>query len=76
MRRRDSVSNIELLTADDGSVYDDASFGPAIAEGRRPGSLVIATAVEMAERYRATIRPHTRVLSIDPVARSVRAVNG
>ncbi len=76
LRRRDSVSNIELLTADDGSVYDDASFGPAIAEGRRPGSLVIATAVEMAERYRATIRPHTRVLSIDPVARSVRAVNG
>ncbi len=76
LRRRDAAAEIELLTADEGCTYDDASFAPAIAEGRRAGSLVIATALEMAERHRATIRPHTKVLSIDPAARSVRGVNG
>ena len=76
LRRRDSSADIELLTADDGSAYDKAAFGSAIKDGRRAGELVFASAVEMAERYRATIRPHTRVMSIDPVARSVRAVNG
>lgn len=76
LRRRDTAADIELLTADDGNAYDQASFAPAIAEGRRASSLVLATAVEMAERYSATIRPHTKVLAVDPAARSVRAVNG
>jgi rubredoxin-NAD+ reductase len=76
LRRRDSTSKIELLTADDGTACEHAGFAPAIAGGRRVGELVIATAVEAAERHRATIRPHTRALSIEPARRTVHVPNG
>ncbi len=76
LRRRDAERPLYLVTADDGASYSKPMLSNALAQGKGPGDLVMATAGEMAERLQASIWTHTRVEAIDRGSRRLHTSRG
>lgn len=75
-RRFDTHTPVTVVTGDDGAYYCKASFGPGLAQNRRPADLVVSTAEQTAFRHHARVLPYTRVERIDLEARQVLTNHG
>jgi rubredoxin-NAD+ reductase len=76
IRKRDTVTPVTLVTADDGAFYSKPNLSNALAAGKAAAALAGATADKMAADFGATVRPGTRVLAVDTSARRVRTEGG
>ena len=76
IRKRDAVTPVTLVTADDGAFYSKPNLSNALATGRTAAALASASAEKMAADQNATVLTHTRVTAIDTQAQRVRTENG
>lgn len=72
-RKLDTVTPLQLFTADDGSFYSKPMLSNALTNGKTPETLVMATAEQMAEQLQATVQTATTVTMIDPRAQHIIA---
>ena len=75
-RKHDSERPLVLVTADDGTSYSKPMLSNAMARGKTPESLAMASAADMAQQLNADIRTHCRVASIDAGARALALDDG
>lgn len=75
-RKLDSTTPVLLITADSGDFYAKPSLSNAFAQRRSPEQLVTTPANTMAASLQVSLRTHSRVLSIDPAARTVNTATG
>ena len=75
-RKLDSNTPVVMITADQGDFYAKPSLSNAFAQKRTPAQLVSTPGHTMAQTHKVTLHTHTRVQSIDPVARTVRTAQG
>ena len=71
LRKLDPATPVLLITADSGDFYAKPTLSNAFAQQRSPAALVSTPGAKMAETLNITLRPHTRVTAIDPVAQTV-----
>jgi rubredoxin-NAD+ reductase len=71
-RKRDTVTPVTLVTADDGAFYSKPNLSNALAAGKSAAALAGASAEKLATDLNATILAHTRVTAIDTAAQRVR----
>ncbi len=76
IRKLDAGLPLRLVTADDGSAYSKPMLSTALARGKTPDELVMASAADMARQLDARIDTRTRVLSIDPAGRRLHTDHG
>lgn len=76
IRKRDTVTPVTLVTADDGAFYSKPNLSNAFATGRTATALASASAEKMAADQNATVLTHTRVTAIDAGARRIRFDSG
>ncbi len=65
-RKFDVEAPVLILSADHGGFYTKPMLSNALATGKTPASLLNSSAEHMADQMKATIRPYSRVISIDP----------
>lgn len=75
-RKLDKTTPLFLLTADDGGFYSKPMLSNAFAQGKQASQLTSLNAAQMAGQLGATIITGTRVIAIDPAARTVEAGAG
>jgi len=75
-RKLDTETPIQIISADHGGFYSKPTLSNALATGKTPASIVTATHDKMAEQLKLVVRPHSRVMAIDPFTRSVTLQNG
>ena len=75
-RRRNRDAPVSLMTDDDGIVYARAELSRALATGKAARELILASAAEMAERYRVRLICRTRAHAIDRANRIVLTEDG
>lgn len=75
-RKLDRTTPVVLITADSGDFYAKPSLSNAFAQRRLPGQLVTTPADTMAASLQVSLWAHSRVLSIDPAARTVSTATG
>lgn len=75
-RKLDSTTPVLLITADSGDFYAKPSLSNAFAQRRSPEQLVTTPANTMAASLQVSLQAHSRVLSIDPAARTVNTATG
>ena len=75
-RKFDMEKPVLILSADHGGFYSKPMLSNAFATGNTPASLLINSAKEMAVKIKATIRPHSRVTSIDSSNRNLELQDG
>lgn len=68
IRKRDAVTPVTLVTADDGAFYSKPNLSNALAAGKPAAALAGASAEKMAGDLNATVLAHTRVTAIDTAA--------
>ena len=76
LRKRDSISPVTLITADDGAFYSKPNLSNALAASKAPEDLASARADKLAADLNVTIRAHTRVNAIDTAAKRVNMDDG
>ncbi|HWR77563.1 MAG TPA: FAD-dependent oxidoreductase, partial [Thiobacillus sp.] len=76
VRKRDTVTPVTLVTADDGAFYSKPNLSNALATGRTAAALASASAEKMAVDQNATVLTHTRVTAIDTQGQRVRTGSG
>lgn len=76
IRKRDAVTPVTLVTADDGAFYSKPNLSNALATGRTAAALASASAEKMAAEQNATLLTHTRVTAIDTRGRRIRTDSG
>lgn len=72
IRKRDTVTPVTLLTADDGAFYSKPNLSNALAAGKSVAALASAGVDKMATDFKATILPHTTVTALDPRSQHLR----
>jgi len=75
-RKLNPSSPVTLITADSGDFYAKPSLSNAFAQGRAPAQLVSTAAAKMADTLNVTLLAHTRVLTVDPQARTLSTAQG
>lgn len=75
-RKLDVDTPVLILSADHGGFYSKPMLSNAFATGNTPESLLNSSAKEMANKMKATIRPHSRVTSIDPSNKNLELQDG
>lgn len=75
-RKLDVDTPVLILSADHGGFYTKPMLSNAFATGNTPESLLNSSAKEMANKMKATIRPHSRVTSIDPSNKNIELQDG
>ncbi len=76
VRKRDTVTPVTLITADDGAFYSKPNLSNALAAGKTAAGLAGASAEKMAADQNATVLTHTRVTAIDTQGQRVRTGSG
>ncbi|MFZ3042676.1 MAG: FAD-dependent oxidoreductase [Thiobacillus sp.] len=76
IRKRDTVTPVTLVTADDGAFYSKPNLSNALATGRTAAALASASAGKMAADQNATVLAHTRVTAIDTQGQRIRTDDG
>ncbi|WP_394757628.1 FAD-dependent oxidoreductase [Rhodoferax sp.] len=76
LRKLEPTTPLLLITADSGDFYAKPSLSNALQQKRAPAQLVTTLAAKMAETHNLRVLAHTRVLAIDPVARTLRSTQG
>ncbi len=76
LRRLNTEIQVTLLSADHGGFYSKPMLSNALATGKTPDSILNADATQMSKQLNITIRPYTRVNTIDVSANSVFLENG
>lgn len=76
VRKRDTVTPVTLITADDGAFYSKPNLSNALATGRAAAALASASAEKMAADQNATVLAHTRVTAIDTQGQRIRTDSG
>ena len=71
LRKRGNTAPVVVLSADDGRAYAKPNLSNALAAGKTPEQLATADTDKMAADFKADIRPHSRVIAIDTVAKRV-----
>ncbi|GMQ76733.1 MAG: FAD-dependent oxidoreductase [Gammaproteobacteria bacterium] len=71
LRKRDTETRLELVTADDGHFYSKPMISNALGREQQPLDLPTADAAGMAADLNARVRTRTRVDSIDTQARQL-----
>ena len=76
IRKRDTVTPVTLVTADDGTFYSKPNLSNALAAGRTAAALAGASAERMASEQNATVMTQTRVTAIDTAAHRIHTDRG
>ncbi|MHB1403179.1 MAG: FAD-dependent oxidoreductase [Thiobacillus sp.] len=76
IRKRDTVTPVTLVTADDGAFYSKPNLSNALAAGKTAAVLAGASAEKMADDLNARVLAHTRVTAIDTQGRRIRTDHG
>jgi rubredoxin-NAD+ reductase len=76
IRKRDTVTPVTLVTADDGAFYSKPNLSNALAVGKTAAVLAGASAEKMAADLNARVLAHTRVTAIDTQGRRIRTGGG
>jgi rubredoxin-NAD+ reductase len=76
IRKRDSVTPVTLITADDGAFYSKPNLSNALTAGKTAAALAGASVEKLAADLNATILAHTRVTAIEPVAQRISYESG
>jgi rubredoxin-NAD+ reductase len=76
IRKRDTVTPVTLVTADDGAFYSKPNLSNALAAGKTAAVLAGASAEKMAADLNARVLAHTRVIAIDTQGRRIRTDHG
>lgn len=66
LRRINKDIPITIVTSDEGHSYSKPLLSSALAGGKTPGQLAMASAAQMAAQLRADIRTHTKVIALEP----------
>jgi len=75
-RKLDSRTPMLMITADSGDFYAKPSLSNAFALGKSPAQLVTTPAAKMVETLNVTLLQRTRVVALDPLARTVSSSKG
>jgi rubredoxin-NAD+ reductase len=75
-RKLNADSPVTILSSDHGGFYSKPMLSNALATGKTPDAILNSDAVKMADQLKLTVRPHTRVIAIDRVARSLVLQDG
>ena len=75
-RKLNTDSPVTILSSDHGGFYSKPMLSNALATGKTPDAILNSDAVKMAEQLKLTVRPHTKVIAIDRVARSLVLQDG
>lgn len=75
LRKLDSEKPILMLSADHGGFYSKPMLSNALSTGKTPDSIINGDATQMAEQLKISIRPHCRIIAIDPTNKTVISVN-
>lgn len=75
LRRLDSEISITMLSLDHGGFYSKPMLSNALATGKTPDSILNSKADKMAEQLNIVIRPHTCVVAINPVNKTLTLDN-
>lgn len=76
LRKLDPSTPVTLITLDNGDFYAKPSLSNALQQGRTPEQLVSTGAEKMAQTQQVNLLATTRVLTIDPAARTVNTSQG
>jgi rubredoxin-NAD+ reductase len=76
IRKRDTVTPVTLVTADDGAFYSKPNLSNALAAGKTAAVLAGASAEKMAADLNARVLAHARVTAIDTQGRRIRTEHG
>ena len=76
IRKRDAVTPVTLVTADDGTFYAKPNLSNALAAGKPAAALAGASAEKMAGDLNATVLAHTHVTAIDTAAQRLGTDRG
>jgi rubredoxin-NAD+ reductase len=76
LRKLDASREITLIAADSGDFYAKPTLSNAYAQKRSPAQLVTTPMAKMAETLTVSVRPHSRVLSLDTAGRCVTVQDG
>ncbi len=71
IRKLDQVSNLTLITADDGDAYPKPMLSTALAQHKSPDQLINADAETMSRQLQARILTRTFVTAVDTARRKV-----
>lgn len=71
LRKLNKDLPITIVTADDGRSYSKPLLSSALASGKTPDQLAMASAAQMAEQLKADIRTYTRVTAIEPAQQRI-----
>jgi rubredoxin---NAD+ reductase len=76
IRKRDTVTPVTLVTADDGTFYSKPNLSNALTAGRTAAALAGASAEKMAAEQNASVMTQTRVTAIDTAAQRIHTDRG
>lgn len=76
LRKLDTNTPVTLITLDSGDFYAKPSLSNALLQGRAPAQLISTGAEKMAQTHQVNLLTNTRVLAIDPSARTVNTSQG
>lgn len=76
IRKRDAVTPVTLVTADDGAFYSKPNLSNALTTGKTAATLASASAEKMAADQNAAVLTHTRVTAIDTQGQRIRTDSG
>jgi rubredoxin-NAD+ reductase len=76
IRKRDTISPLTLVTADDGAFYSKPNLSNALTTGKTAAALASASADKMAADLNVTILTRKRASSIDTAAQRVGIEDG
>ena len=71
LRKLNAEIGIVMLSADHGGFYSKPMLSNALSSGKIPESIINGDAVQMASQLKIAIRPHCRVIKIDPAGCAV-----
>lgn len=76
LRKLDANVPLSLISADSADFYAKPSLSNALAQRRAPAQLISSAAATMAETSKLTLLAHTKVLSLNPGARTISTTRG
>jgi rubredoxin---NAD+ reductase len=76
IRKRDTVTPVTLVTADDGAFYSKPNLSNALTTGKTAAALASASAEKMAADQNATVLAHTRVTAVDTQRQRIHTDRG
>lgn len=76
LRRLDTGIPMQMISADHAGFYSKPMLSNALASGRTPQAILNADAEKMAGQLKMDIRPHTRVVALQPDAHRIVLQSG